>query len=149
MDAGPLPPPPLSRSDDDGPSAKALKRRRKHLSELRHNLRASSPHDGEPREYGLEGAEDDSESTHSSLGLRDRITAKLSRPATVNHSTLRAPTFVISVRDSRSQDLGRDSSESKDLFRWAVMVENQRGCVLSLLVVVPFALLTVYSYLPV
>jgi len=53
---------------------------------------------------------------------------RLSRTRSNGSDSLNEPTSVIMLQDSRSANDEGDEAE-KDLYRWGVMIENQRGYV--------------------
>lgn len=130
MEEPPPPPPHLTVTTEatDAPPP-SPRHHRKHLLDVRNSLRSSSPSSSLAPGPDTD-RDDDAASNRSSTRLRDRLAAKLSRTHTADDDEdPNDPTSVIIVQDSRSQNAREESPESQDIYRWAVMVENQRGCV--------------------
>jgi hypothetical protein len=116
------PPEEPSGSPDPMTSFKAF-HRRKHFHGF-HSLLSSSASSITP---SLESptAEGDSVSVRrGSSGLRDGLATRLSRRTSTSDDD---PTSVIMLQDSRSSNGQEDDEAGKDLYRWATMIENQRG----------------------
>lgn len=128
----PPPPPRLVLPDEQATEPLAsfnARHRRRHFPEFRHSLHSSTSPSPSPSSGQVDGStsDDDHASNTSSVGLRERLVAKLQRTRTVENDDANQPTSAIVINDSRSQNLRDENTESKDLYRWAVMVENQRG----------------------
>lgn len=98
------------------------------MLEVRNSLLSSSPSSSLAPGPDTD-RDDDAASNRSGSGFRERLVAKLSRTHTADDDEdPNDRTGVITVQDSRSQNARDESPESQDLYRWAVMIENQRGC---------------------
>jgi hypothetical protein len=74
-------------------------------------------------------ADNDGASEHGSILFRDRLMSRLSRTRSNDDDSLNEPTSAIMLQDSRSANDEDGDEVEKDLYGWAVMIENQRGYV--------------------
>lgn len=102
--------------------------RRKHFHEIRSSFRSSSA-SIVTLSSGSSAADGDGASEHGRIRLRDRLTRRTSSSRSIDDDHLDEPTSVIMLQDSRSANDQEDDEDEKDVYKWAVMIENQRGCV--------------------
>ncbi|KAF8310253.1 hypothetical protein DL93DRAFT_2084624 [Clavulina sp. PMI_390] len=139
-DTVPPPPPHLSRLPTDVPDPLAAvnaRYRRSGLASLfRRSTASSTPSKSTDLQPPRNRDEDENSDAHSSAssdgpGFRSRLASRLRRAGTTTGDAPDDAPAAIAVADSRSKDLEAENAQlQKDLYRWAVMVENQRGVTL-------------------
>ena len=102
--------------------------RKKPFHEIRSSFRSTCASNLSPP-FESPIADSDGASEHGSVTFRDRLMGRLSRTRSNDNDSLNEPTSVIMLQDSRSANDEEGDEAEKDLYRWAVMIENQRGYV--------------------
>lgn len=134
MNESPPPPPRLVLPSDElsGPpdlmASFEASHRKKPFHEIRSSFRSTSASNLSPP-FESPTADSDGASEHGSVSFRDRLMGRPSRTRSNDNDSLNESTSVIMMQDSRSANDEERHEADKDLYSWAVMIENQRGYV--------------------